>query len=324
MIMTATPTKLQRLKQKWQTEGAMGLALWATNWALWKTRAYYAMPEPMAEEVQARFRYARREKKFGIHDPIIVYQMGKVGSMSVYRALRELRLDVPVYHLHSLNGLEEQAEWLAEKRDTTPKTLERMRVAQKLRREIERGTAPRYNLVSLVRAPVPHAVSAFCHRLDLHFPDLETRLAQNTLAMSDLTNYFISQFHDDLPLRWFEEQVNALFGIDVYAEPFVRERGYQIYSSPRARMLLLRGEDLNKVAGAAFQEFLGIPNVTVGNINTGEANRFGQIYKEFRAALVLPRNYIDQAHSSRYAQHFYTPEELEASVARWAEPRGHD
>lgn len=39
--------------------------------------------------------------------PILIYQMGKVGSKTVYESLKALNLATPVYHTHLLNKLEE-------------------------------------------------------------------------------------------------------------------------------------------------------------------------------------------------------------------------
>ena len=51
-----------------------------------------------------------REKVYGVREPIIVYQMGKVGSSSMYWSLDALRLNVPVYHLHFLNDADTVAD----------------------------------------------------------------------------------------------------------------------------------------------------------------------------------------------------------------------
>ena len=313
----AAQSKQSKLRELFATEGMFGTGLWALNSLLWKTRLYYALPAPLAEELQERFRFAQRVKKYGIAEPILVYQMGKVGSMSVYRSLRALRLNVPVYHLHYLNEMSKNIEWLNARNGNDTRTLQRNALGQKLNRELARRAAPRYNLISLVRAPIPHAVSAFCHRLDLHFPNLDARLASQSLETHELTDYFISNFQDTVLLEWFDRQVKDVFGIDVYAQPFDRERGYQIYEASRARLLLIRLEDLNRVATVALREFLNIPDFVLKRANAGEDNRFGEFYKNMVAALNLPADYVAREHSTRYAEHFYTPQELEASIAPW-------
>lgn len=309
--------KLDTLRQQWRNEGTWGTALWAVNWAMWKTRVYYALPPPLAEQVQARFRYARRVKKYGIREPILVYQMGKVGSSSMYWSLDALRLNVPVYHLHFLNDADEMEAWATRTLRVYDRELKMVQLARKLRREIERGTAPRYHLISLVRAPVPRNLSTYFHNIDSYFPDFLQRIEAQTLSFPALADYFVNDFPEQTPERWFQRQVREVFGLDVYAEPFPRTRGYQIYENDRARLLVLRLEDLNRVVGTAMREFLNIPAFTLVPANAGESKTYGGLYKEFLAALRLPDEYIARTHSTQYATHFYSAQELEASVAKW-------
>ena len=313
----ASQAKQSKLREQLAQEGIVGTALWALNWAMWKTRVYYALPPPLAEAVQARYRFTRRVKKYGIAEPIIVYQMGKVGSSSMYWSFDALRLNAPVYHLHYLNGMDEMEAWIRKTLRVNRRELKMVELARKLRREIERGTAPRYHLVSLVRAPVPRNLSTYFHNVDSYFPNFVERIQARTLRVSELGDYFVNVFRETTPERWFDEQVREVFGIDVYATPFSRERGYQIYENDKARLLVLRLEDLNRVVAAAMREFLNIPDFVLVPANAGENKTYGGLYKEFLAQLRLPREYIKATDATRYARHFYNESELAASVARW-------
>lgn len=315
--MTGTPSRWRKLKREWEQEGPIGTALWGMNWAMWKTRLYYALPPPLAEEVQGQFRFARRVKKYNIQEPIIVYQMGKVGSSSMFWSLYDLRLNVPIYHLHYLNDADEIAAWAKKTLRVYNRELAMVALANKLKREIDQGRAPRYNLVSLVRTPVPRNISTYFHNIDSLFPGFPERFNSGTLSCKEIGDHFLNEFQDTTPERWFDRQVRDVFGLDVYAEPFARERGYQIYENDRVRLLVIRLEDLSRVAVPALDEFLTIPNFTLVPANIGESKTYGGLYKEFLATLSLPRAFLDKTHTTQYAQHFYTPQELEASVARW-------
>ncbi len=41
-------------------------------------------------------------KNWNKKPPILIYTMGKVGSMTVYQSLKEAKLGNPVYHIHFL------------------------------------------------------------------------------------------------------------------------------------------------------------------------------------------------------------------------------
>jgi hypothetical protein len=54
----------------------------------------------------------------------------------------------------------------------------------------------------------------------------------------------------------------------------------------------------------------------VGAKNTGEGKQYGEIYRSFLHAVQLPKSYVNSMYSSRYARHFYTPEEIDAFRTR--------
>src|SRR5438874_10832030 len=89
--------------------------------------------------------------KYGIRAPIIVYQMGKVGSRSVYESLKKLELDVPVYHCHVLNNLEKVEQGVRQLLTAPEESLRAVREGQQLRELILSDKDRKWNLVSLVR-----------------------------------------------------------------------------------------------------------------------------------------------------------------------------
>jgi hypothetical protein len=245
--------------------------------------------------------------------------MGKVGSMTVYDALRAADLDVPVEHVHALNYLD---SYEANIRATVPDPIGALRVirhGRDVRRMIDEGVWKGWNLISLVRAPIPRAISEFFYQLRWQIPDFEGRLAARELGTAELTARFCREYRDIAPLAFFNQQVRDLFGIDVYAEPFPKERGYHIYERGNVRLLILRLEDLDRCIARAMREYLGFPHFSAINRNAAEKMPYRELYKEFLAQLRLPPERVQEWHSSKYAQHFYTPEELARSAARWIE-----
>src|SRR5581483_10811453 len=231
-----------RVRQEWETEGAKGVALWAMEWTLWKTNLYQAMSGPTAERVQARFRYARRVKKYGIDQPIIVYQFGKVGSTTMQRSLAALRLNVPVYQLHFLNEADQIEQWAKHTLRDPSRVLRMVALSRRVRRALESSHPPRYNLVCLVRAPVPRNISMFFENVDSYVPHLDERYANHTVSYAEIRERFLNEFLEDTPNFWFDREVKEVFGLDVYAEAFDKARGYQIYENARARLIVIRLE----------------------------------------------------------------------------------
>lgn len=285
--------------------GVAGFTQWAYRWLYWNAGLRH-LAKPLGVGM----------KKYGIQDPIIVYQMGKVGSTTVYISLKRLQLDVPLYHLHFLSDLDKM-QGVVQAQVNHTIALQLNETARKIRREMEQSPQRKWNLIALTRTPVPRLISVFFQNLGNYFPEAAARYQAGALPLDEVTNYFIYRFREGWAENWFDRQMKEPFGLDVFAESFDRERGYQIYTHNSLRLLVLRLEDLNAVGPAAMHEFLNIPDFSVRNRNVGEGKPTGTLYRDFIATLRLPPARIQELHSSRYAQHFYTPQELEASIARW-------
>src|SRR5205823_119506 len=120
------------------------------------------------------------EHKYGISAPIIVYQMGKVGSMSVYESLKKLDLDVPVYHCHVLNHLEQVERRVKDTLANPVGTLAVVEQGKQIRELMLADPGRKWNLVSLVREPVARNVSHFFQAITERIPDFYQRLENKT------------------------------------------------------------------------------------------------------------------------------------------------
>jgi hypothetical protein len=309
-------SRLTHVQNRLSRDGIRALPSWFAHWLFWNGGLHHLVPKWFIEDRRDRAKYARFPKKYGLADPIIIYQMGKVGSRTVYTSLHALNLDVPVYHLHFLNGAEHVEKWV---QDLYPhrQAYPMLRVAKKIRADMERNPGKRWNLISLVRAPVPHEISVYFHRLDAFFRDFEARQENDPNFPREVAGYFMTHAIDDTPTAWFELQVEQLFGIDVYATPFPRERGYEVYEKGAIRLLVVRLEDMNRVLVPAVRDFLNVPDFEIVRDNVGEDKAYGETYRQAVSHLKLSPQYLERKHSTRYARHFYSPEELAKSVARW-------
>ncbi len=312
-----TQGRWNKLKNRVANEGAASLAKWAAQWIYWNGRLYYLAHPPNREHLRLAYKYRRRNKKYGIHEPILVYQMGKVGSTSVYKSLVALDLDVPVDQTVSLNRLDIREQWLLQANPIDTVALETLARDRRIRRHIEERPNQKWNIICLVRAPLPRGISAFFHNMGATFPGYHERRAQNDLTARELVEYFVNHYFDNIPNEWFDRELRALFGIDVFATEFPKSRGYSFYENERCRVLLMRLEDLERCAAPALYEFLKIPNFELLKANTGEQKEYGELYREFLAILRVTPEWLTPWHESRYAKHFYTPEELEKSAQRW-------
>jgi hypothetical protein len=320
------PSPWVRWKQHLTQDGLCGALGWAANWVYWNGQLYRIEIVKRdlrwklgIDDLRLLYKSRRRSKKYGITNPIIVYQMGKVGSTSMFRSLKALDLDVPVYQLHFLTELKEVETW-ARNTLRDPKRANRaVKRARHVRHMMQADPQIRWNLISMVRSPVPRLISSFWENIESNVPQFQERFDRGQLSAQEIIDIFRKAPPHDWASYWYNRQLKSVFDLDVFAEPFDREKGYQIYEGAKARLLLIRLEDLNRIVQPALEEFLGIPGFVVSDRNVGEQKKHGKIYHEFLDQLRLPTDFIESENQTSYALHFYTPAELEASVRRWRE-----
>ena len=109
---------------------------------------------------------------------------------------------------------------------------------------------------------------------------------------------------------FFDQELKAVLGIDVYASEFPKSKGYKIYKEKRSDVLVIRLENLHECAEKAFIEFLNVDRFKMINENVGSEKNYGHIYGMFKDSVVLPDSYIEKMYSSKYMKHFYSEEEI--------------
>lgn len=257
-----------------------------------------------------------------IFTPIIIFQPGKVGSLSVHHSLmlafEQLQVGTPIYHSHALNKLDEREAFVRKTRKNPAESLKLIEEWKELRQTIDADPTQKWNIISLVREPVAMKVSALFHLLDQHIPDWQQRHENGKLPMSEIEELFYSksEFGFNGLDTWYNIQLKALWGIDIFATDFPKEKGYEIYKTDQISLLIIRLEDLNQVAPNAFDDFMGLKEFSLSNVNVGDEKSYADLYKEFKT-LALPENYVKEGYATHYARHFYTDAELEKFRKRW-------
>lgn len=257
------------------------------------------------------------------HAPIVVFQMGKVGSTSVIRSLRALNLSAPIFHVHAMNR-EARREQLETYQRLSPRQYfylsDHALQSRYLSRELRRGTGKkRWKVISLVRNPVAQHVSSLFQNLDKIFPGIFDESCSNRPDIKTLVTSLVSHFPADGALvHWFDLEMKPIFKIDVFEKEFPSEKGFCIYKSEVADLLLFRLEDLDRCAEEAFGEFLGIEKFQLQHENVGSNKTYSALYREFASNAVLPGEYLDSICTSRMCKHFYTEEEISTFRSRWS------
>jgi len=254
-------------------------------------------------------------------DPILIYQMGKVGSTTVEQSLLEaykkMGIRVPIYRYHILNNFDVHEQISRNNRPNIAETLAELNRGRILRKRIDNDKSTRWKIISLVRDPLAKTVAAFFQLINEFFPDWKKQFENGELTVDSLYHFFLSRMLGfNSSGNWFDAQIKAVFEFDVFAEPFPIETGYKIFSNQRADLLLIRLEDLNTCAGKAIQEFLGIENFEILITNVGREKEYASLYQEFRSK-PFPKEYVIRWYDTQYAKHFYSDEERMRFIKRW-------
>jgi Putative capsular polysaccharide synthesis protein len=272
---------------------------------------------------------------------VLIYQMGKVGSHSILEALaRAAPQRLALYHVHFL--MPDQIEyWWGEAERAfggarrVPASIYRsVANAQLLSAQVRhavarRAPARRIKIISLTREPVAWSVSAFFTMRAWWPPRLAARCDSRSPLRPDAdlvaavrdAFFHAFRFHD-LPSTWFDTDLNALLNVDVFANRFPHDPGYEVFRAPAADVLLMRTEDLARSARSALREFLNVDIGALPRVNDTGDHSYAALYSALRESLDAPPAYLDRMYESTYARHFYTDAERLRFRARWAGQAG--
>ncbi len=242
------------------------------------------------------------------------------------QALRDRFPDRHVLHTHYLHPetvARKKAQFDRYHRETGfPGLYRAYRTAELIRTWRARREWGDWRVVTLVRDPIARNVSAFFRHLPVNHPHLGVDFRADPANVETLLDLFLDPGEPEhqFALDWFDREVRDVLGVDVFAEPFARERGHQTYETTAGPMLLIRLEDLTAVGPTALGAFLGVEDLPVPTRNRTENLNYASTYARFLERLRVPERYLDRMYESRLVRHFYSDEEIGAFRSRWSPP----
>jgi hypothetical protein len=272
----------------------------------------------------------------GRSTPIVVYQMGKVGSSSIRNTLL-LRGLHPVLHLHTMSPLREkqvesvaidagltdalhreieQARTVFAQLGSFPKlrlTLHEWLNERRISRRLLRPGRP-LRIITSVREPIAASVSMFFQLLPWY---IGGPYRPDRISTDDLIRLFFERYSWERPLIWFDEEMRYATGVDVYRHPFSAEEGFLTFREGSIEVLVLKAETADAVKERAISEFLGIGDIQLARSNVASAKPYALQYREFEERIRFSDAFFRSMYDSKYARHFYEVAELERHAARW-------
>ena len=126
-----------------------------------------------------------------------------------------------------------------------------------------------------------------------------------------------------LPLEsWFDNEIKATTGIDVFSAEFDTARGYQVYRHGKVRYALIRLDRMNHLP-LMLEDVFDIPAdlLPVVSLNRAEDKPKAAVYKRIMDSITFPEEFVSKAYSTKYAQTFWTTDELANYASRWVGKR---
>jgi transposase len=244
--------------------------------------------------------------------PVIIYQMGKVGSSSLRKSFPAgaYKLALHVHHLQPDRIQRRKTQLIAQGQ----RPARHFYVAESVQRVL---IAPQRRACFLtpVRDPVSRNLSAFFQAYERHTGE---RYTDSELDVATLREIFLRDYPHDRALTWFDDEFRQTLDVDVYSQPFPAETGYIEFDTHCGRVLVFRLELDDTTKERLIAQFLDVPAFRLKQANRASKKAYAAQYRRFKETMTLPDSYLDEMLNSRYARHFYTPAERDAIRRRWS------
>lgn len=248
----------------------------------------------------------------------LIYQMGKVGSVSIENCFDS------AIHDHSLRGLahEPTPSYMAyvRSRKYCSQAFYILNSAKYAAKRYGLRSRNEIKIISGVREPVSRNVSMFFQELYswifrymTGFPDKKTWESSNrSEGIEFLHEAYRLSYDHRYGIDWFDNEFRKVTGVDVYKHEFDKEKGFTIIKDGKYSIFIYRIENLASLS-TELSRFLGM-DIQIDCSNSGNKKWYSDVYRKFLDTYEFDEEYLDTLLETKFATHFYSKEEL--TVAR--------
>lgn len=184
-------------------------------------------------------------------------------------------------------------------------------------------------IITGIREPIERIISNKWQVIDS--PDLNNDRCVTTL-IDENYHYFIDDlisstkltgmsfsarnfFYADC-INWFKDHIEKPFGIDVFAYPFDKDKGYSIIRENNISIFLYRLDKLSELEKEIGQ-FVGDNSFKLKKANEASEKKYAFAYKEYLQNIKINKDFFNTLVNSRGMTHFYTDEECKKYKNKW-------
>ena len=243
--------------------------------------------------------------------PILIFTMAKVGSLSVYFSLKKSVSNIALFHVHSLDANDAEIEKeICFENGVYPGSRS---VIPLLNKEIIDKNRS-FKIISLFRDPIERNLSAFFEAFELH---VGIKAEEYTGSLQALEAIYHEELEHDYPIHWFDRYFFSKTEIDIYKREFSSTEGAISFVEKNIPVLIMNASLPDEKKETLLQDFMGVQQIELKNRNITSESKAGQLYKEFKNYMKFEASYLDAMYNSKYAIHFFSETYRENAIKRW-------
>lgn len=184
-------------------------------------------------------------------------------------------------------------------------------------------------IISGVRQPIERIISQQWQKIDIMYQ-------HNEVCISNLVDKNYDKFTDNIIFSqkkegtnfhnrdwyyadiydWFKDQIEKMFGIDVFAYKFDKEKGYSIIQKNNIKLFIYRLDKLSSLE-REIGEFIGDSSFILKNSNIANKKRYMFAYRQYLEQVKVKKEFFNTLINSQGMTHFYTEEECRQYISKW-------
>lgn len=260
--------------------------------------------------------------KIAIKSGIFVYQMGKVASTSIVQSLRASGIKTTHFHRLNIRNSPYYIDINKYQRGNNFYTYLNVIIRRLIiNKNIKKN---KVKIITIVREPIGQMISTFFEDLDynifLFSKDIRNKNSDAMKAFntdeSFVKNILCYIMNDNYCINYLDNEIKETLGVDVYAYPFDKNKGYSIIKVKNADILILRYEDLLKQEDI-IRNFSGCDGFVLLKKNITNDKWCKNAYQNFRNSVVFSEEQSLKLYDSKYSRHFYTDDEIDRFKNKW-------
>lgn len=246
--------------------------------------------------------------------PVLVYQMGKVGSKSVYNTLKPYDLPGSLHHVHLLSQKKLDRSLDQHLKNNIKPTVQLLQSIA-VRSFIDSNPGNKIFIITMVREPISQLVSSFFQNLNNDAADeIRQQPEKKFSELQSIVRHQLEQYDPRTAwnCNWFESEFKPATNIDIYETEFANEDGFVQLERDGISVLCLR---LESPAGwdLAIAKFLGLNvDFELKSQNVSNQKYYGTLYTQVKKSLKISEDALKRIYGTKYATHFYTEEMIDS------------